>query len=157
MRVLGSISVKNWGPYPPITDRTKIPRSSSSACCVQTCCAASWHTEVKRRGSWRPYRSRQCWTVTSRYPPPRSNIGQWRLDQMLPSPLPDRVVRVCFVSCMHTHFTQGSSWVTDLQPISLRTSTHWGCHKLTDILQMTFSNAFSGMKMYWFRLNFQWG
>ena len=33
-------------------------------------------------------------------------------------------------------------------------STHWGRDKIDAILPTTFSNAFSWMKMYWFRLNF---
>ena len=34
--------------------------------------------------------------------------------------------------------------------------THWRRNKMPDILQMTFSNAFSCMKMYEFRLRFYW-
>ena len=34
---------------------------------------------------------------------------------------------------------------------------HWGWYKMAAILQMTFSNAFSWMKMYKFRLRFHWG
>ena len=34
--------------------------------------------------------------------------------------------------------------------------THWGRYKMTAIYQTTFSNAFSWMKMYKFRLRFQW-
>ena len=35
--------------------------------------------------------------------------------------------------------------------------THWGLNKLAAIFQTTFSNAFSWMKMYEFRLRFHWG
>ena len=34
--------------------------------------------------------------------------------------------------------------------------THWGRHKMAAVLQTTFSNAFSGMKMYEFRCRFHW-
>ena len=34
--------------------------------------------------------------------------------------------------------------------------THWGWDKMASILQTTFSNAFSWMKMYKFRLKFHW-
>ena len=34
--------------------------------------------------------------------------------------------------------------------------THWGREKFATISQTTFSNAFSGMKMYEFRLRFHW-
>ena len=34
--------------------------------------------------------------------------------------------------------------------------THWGRDEIDEILQTTFSNAFSWMKMYWFRLRFHW-
>ena len=34
--------------------------------------------------------------------------------------------------------------------------THWGRNKMADIFQTTFSNAFSWMKMYEFRLRFHW-
>ena len=33
---------------------------------------------------------------------------------------------------------------------------HWGRHKMAAISQTTFSNAFSSMKMFEFRLKFQW-
>ena len=36
------------------------------------------------------------------------------------------------------------------------TLTHWGRDKMDAISQTTFSNAFSWMKMYWFRLRFHW-
>ena len=34
--------------------------------------------------------------------------------------------------------------------------THWGRDEMADIFQTTFSNAFSGRKMYDFRFGFQW-
>ena len=34
--------------------------------------------------------------------------------------------------------------------------THWGRGKIATISQTTFSNAFSGMKLYEFRLRFHW-
>ena len=34
--------------------------------------------------------------------------------------------------------------------------TRWGRDEIDAILQTTFSNAFSWMKMYWFRLKFHW-
>ena len=34
--------------------------------------------------------------------------------------------------------------------------THWGRAKMADIFQTTFSNVFSWMKMYEFRLKFHW-
>ena len=39
---------------------------------------------------------------------------------------------------------------------ALVTLTHWGRDKMAAIFQTTFSNAFSRMKMYEFRLRFQW-
>ena len=39
-------------------------------------------------------------------------------------------------------------WVSSL--------THWGRDKMTDISQTTFSNGFSWMKIYGFRLRFHW-
>ena len=42
-----------------------------------------------------------------------------------------------------------SSWL-------LHTLTHWGRDKMDAIFQMTFSNAFSWMKMVEFRLTFHW-
>ena len=39
----------------------------------------------------------------------------------------------------------------------LNVQTHWGWDKMAAIFQMTFSNAFSWMKMYRFRLRFHWG
>ena len=42
---------------------------------------------------------------------------------------------------------------TPWTPASL---THWGREKIDAILQTTFSNAFSRMKMYEFRLGFHW-
>ena len=35
-------------------------------------------------------------------------------------------------------------------------STHWDQDKMATIFQMTFSNAFSWMKIYWFLLRFHW-
>ena len=35
--------------------------------------------------------------------------------------------------------------------------THWGRDKMAAIFQTTFSNAFSSVKMYEFRLRFHWG
>ena len=45
-----------------------------------------------------------------------------------------------------------------LQTLRLNTMilTHWGRHKMADISQMVFSNAFSRMKMLKFRLRFHW-
>ena len=39
---------------------------------------------------------------------------------------------------------------------SCKCLTHWGWDKMADIPQTTFSNAFSWMKMYEFRLRFHW-
>ena len=39
---------------------------------------------------------------------------------------------------------------------SRHASTHWGQNKMAAIFQTTFSNAFSWMKMYEFRLRFHW-
>ena len=36
------------------------------------------------------------------------------------------------------------------------TSTHWGRDKMAAVFQTTFSNAFSWMKVYKFRLSFHW-
>ena len=40
--------------------------------------------------------------------------------------------------------------------IPIYSLTHWGRDKMDTILQMTFSNAFSWMKMYEFLLKFHW-
>ena len=39
---------------------------------------------------------------------------------------------------------------------NLMTLTYWSWDKMAALLQTTFSNAFSGMKMYEFRLQFHW-
>ena len=41
--------------------------------------------------------------------------------------------------------------------LGLNVLTHWGRDKMAAIFQTTFSNGFSGMKMYEFRLTFHWG
>ena len=51
-----------------------------------------------------------------------------------------------YVSC------QGFTW-TNTYSLSM-TLTHWGREKMAAIFQTTFSNAFSWMKIYEFRLNF---
>ena len=40
--------------------------------------------------------------------------------------------------------------------LGLNVLTHWGWDKMAAIFQTTFSNRFSGMKMYEFRLTFHW-
>ena len=45
-------------------------------------------------------------------------------------------------------------WNACLLPQNI--STHWGRDKIEAILQTTFSNAISWMKMFEFRLKFQW-
>ena len=47
-----------------------------------------------------------------------------------------------------------SSWVFCTQ--FLATLTHWDRDEMKNISQMTFSNAFSSMKMFEFRLQFHW-
>ena len=42
------------------------------------------------------------------------------------------------------------------QPVNWTTLAHWGWDEIYAILQMTYSNAFSLMKMYWFWLNSWW-
>ena len=42
------------------------------------------------------------------------------------------------------------------RPVAYPVSTHWGWDKMADILQTTFSTAFSWMKMFEFRLKFHW-
>ena len=45
-------------------------------------------------------------------------------------------------------------WMINYSPLFLL--THWGRDKMAVIFQMTYSNAFSWMKMYEFRLRFHW-
>ena len=76
--------------------------------------------------------------------------------------------------CTFTHFSQikkshqiSLCWIkaitintADLIRMQLNLScpglTHWGWSKMAAIFQTTFSNAFSWMKMYEFRLRFHW-
>ena len=52
---------------------------------------------------------------------------------------------------------QSTGSVNDLEPSgNWQGLTHWGWDKMAAISQMTFSNAFSLMKMYEFRLRFHW-
>ena len=55
----------------------------------------------------------------------------------------------CFVVVWlgHPHISGFLHWLT---------LTHWGRDKMAAIFQTTFSNAFSWMKMYQFRLKFHW-
>ena len=46
--------------------------------------------------------------------------------------------------------------ISNFQYILLTVLTHWGLDEIDAILQTTFSNAFSWMKMYEFRLRFHW-
>ena len=46
--------------------------------------------------------------------------------------------------------------ITDRGVTTLKLLTHWGRDKMATIFQTTFSNAFSWMKMYKFRLRFHW-
>ena len=50
------------------------------------------------------------------------------------------------MSIMTFHITSNSTFYL----------THWGRDKMATIFQTTFSNAFSWMKMFKFRLKFQW-
>ena len=59
-----------------------------------------------------------------------------------------------------TDFTSSLTWLVlgDLQIIIISNTplTHWGRDKMDAISQTTFSNAFSWMKMYKFRLTVHW-
>ena len=49
---------------------------------------------------------------------------------------------------------EADCWCTTMKTLTLL--THWGRGNIAAILQTIFSNAFSWMKMYEFRLRFQW-
>ena len=54
------------------------------------------------------------------------------------------------------HTNHGSSLMNCCLCMSYAWLTHWGRDKMDSISQTTFSNVFSSMKMYGFRLTFHW-
>ena len=75
--------------------------------------------------------------------------GKWAMVQVMawhwtgPKPLPESMMP------FPVHWSIYST--PDLSGL-----THWGWEKMADIFQTTFSNAFSWMKTYEFRLEFHW-
>ena len=67
-----------------------------------------------------------------------------------------RVVDACTCYVSHDSHSQVSMMAADVLVPKRPVITHWGRNKMAAILQTTFSNAFSWMKMYAFRLKFYW-
>ena len=49
---------------------------------------------------------------------------------------------------LHWRTKKKRTWTSDTTNLQMRPLTHWGRDKIASILLMTFSNAFSWMKMY---------
>ena len=49
-----------------------------------------------------------------------------------------------------------SFWLLSMAEAEIAILTHWGRNQITALMQTTFSNAFSWMKMYEFRFKFHW-
>ena len=71
----------------------------------------------------------------------------------------NRIMMMCLINdCVNwmkiTACMASCSFISLQRPMNVL--THWGRDKMDAILQPTFSNAFSWMKMYQFRLRFHW-
>ena len=97
---------------------------------------------LNKRVQWKINHHR-CWTGTSHY------LNQWWPS----SPMPYNVTKPQRVSTLRPGQNNRFRGRHFEMHFCL---THWGRDKMADISQTTFSNVFSSMKVYEFRLKFHW-
>ena len=91
----------------------------------------------------------------------RSQVGPMLAPWTLPSGWYCAQVKTKITTGTHktytlSHLHRQAKWREWGRKLSLLGLTHWGRDKMAAILQTTFSNAFSWMKIYKFRLRFHW-